>query len=116
MAEKDYLGKLPYRTCHKALTLINNEYRHAVAGKSEKGKPPKKPLGPCDDDCCVSTQYGIACRHIILERIQTAKKEKHRQLKLSDVHHHWHMARVLVSCIDRASPDLITDCHLFPGR
>lgn len=85
-----YLGNISTKISGKALDLINEEHRHVIAAIPKDGRPPQRPLGPCDDDCTVSTQLGIPCRHVIFDYA-----EKLQPLNLEDIHHHWHLQRDL---------------------
>ena len=65
---RDYLGSLPMRVSHKALELINREYRYAKAAFATRSRP-AKPLNPCEGVCSISLQYGIPCRYSIFTTI-----------------------------------------------
>lgn len=98
-----WLGPLSTGLSYKALDLINNEYKYALAAlPAEEGHRLDREvaiLPSCDDDSCtVGLQFGIPCRHKIhqlLVQNETREEGQKRSLHLRDVHPHWYLAMPL---------------------
>lgn len=89
MVNREWLGPLPRLISLKALELLVKEYQYALGGRSINNQPPQKPLQPCDRDYCVAEQYGLPCRHELLQLMEDGGKP----LELWDIHHVWHLHR-----------------------
>ena len=88
---RSYLGDLPKVVTLKALEKINQEYRYAKAAIPAPHRH-LRPLNNCKNDCTVSQQFGIPCRHKVYYNLVNGEP-----LKKWHVHHHWHLKRRLVS-------------------
>jgi hypothetical protein len=82
----EYLGELPQVVSQKALGLITHEYRRALKAIPTASNIRPETLGACTDDCSVSFELGIPCRHRILSKL-----EDNTPLTKWDVHPRWHL-------------------------
>jgi hypothetical protein len=82
----EYLGELPQVISQKALGLITHEYRRALKAIPTASNLRPQTLGACTDDCSVSIELGIPCRHRILSKL-----EDNTSLAKWDVHPRWHL-------------------------
>lgn len=87
-----YFGTLPLKFLCKGLEHINREYRYAKAAMPSSKSLQGIPLTPCDEYCTAPLQYGVPCRHKIYSTLVDGG-----QLRLWDVHHHWHLKKHLLS-------------------
>jgi hypothetical protein len=82
----EYLGELPQVVSQKALSLIIREYRRALKAIPTASNLRPETLGVCNDDCSISFELGIPCRHRILSKL-----EDNMPLTKWDVHPRWHL-------------------------
>lgn len=68
------------------LSLVAEEYRHAVRFIPSRSCPWPEPIGICNDDCSISWQLGIPCRHTLHNKLETGTS-----LTKWDVHPRWHL-------------------------
>ena len=82
----EYLGELRMVMSQPGLSLIAKEYRHAARSIPSRSCPWPEPIGVCNDDCSVSWQLGIPCRHTLHNKLETGTS-----LAKWDVHPRWHL-------------------------
>ncbi len=68
------------------LNLISREFRHAARSIPSKSCPWPEPIGVCNEDCTVSWQLGIPCRHTIYKKLGADTS-----FAKWDVHPRWHL-------------------------
>lgn len=81
----EYLGELRMVMSQPGLSLVAKEYRHAARSIPSRSCPWPEPIGVCNDDCSVSWQLGIPCRHTLHNKLETGTSTKW------DVHPRWHL-------------------------
>ncbi|KJZ70653.1 hypothetical protein HIM_09973 [Hirsutella minnesotensis 3608] len=82
----EYLGELRIVMSQPGLDILANEHRHYLKSMPTKSRPWPKPIGNCNEDCSVSWQLGIPCRHTISEKLEAGTI-----LTKWDVHPRWHL-------------------------
>ncbi|KJZ69108.1 hypothetical protein HIM_11498 [Hirsutella minnesotensis 3608] len=82
----NYLGELRIVMSQPGLNLLAKEHRHALRSIPSSSCLWPEPIGNCTDECTVSWQLGIPCRHTIYNKLEAGTF-----LTKWDVHPRWHL-------------------------
>ena len=82
----EYLWELRMVMSQPGLSLVAREYRYATRSIPSKSCACPEPIGDCNEDCTVSWQLGVPCRHTIYNKLEAGML-----LAKWDVHPRWHL-------------------------